>query len=32
MHLHSSYTSPYVRKVKTFLIETGLHEQIKGGM
>lgn len=32
MHLHSSYTSPYVRKVKIFLIETGLHEQIKGGM
>ncbi|MEP3068655.1 MAG: glutathione S-transferase N-terminal domain-containing protein [Parvibaculum sp.] len=28
MHLHSSYTSPYVRKVKIFLIETGLSERV----
>lgn len=28
MRLHSSYTSPYVRKVKIFLIETGLSDRI----
>lgn len=29
MRLHSSYTSPYVRKVKIFLVETGLFEGIE---
>lgn len=29
MRLHSSYTSPYVRKVKIFLVEIGLFEGIE---
>ncbi|WP_420405420.1 glutathione S-transferase family protein [Nisaea sp.] len=29
MRLHSSYTSPYVRKVKIFLYETGLRDEVE---
>ncbi|MEQ8334495.1 glutathione S-transferase N-terminal domain-containing protein [Nisaea sp.] len=29
MRLHSSYTSPYVRKVKIFLMETGLMDSVE---
>jgi len=29
VRLHSSYTSPYVRKVKIFLCETGLRERVE---
>ena len=29
MRLHSSYTSPYVRKVKVFLVETGLMDRVE---